>query len=211
VALELDYASHLWVWKIERLEGSRIELPLRNSFQKRQQFQKLTRSTIQNVFPILTTSNKKQTTMVQVNKYLDDGANWQAQAVLAYLRSMYSWVVNGTYNDELRFNEAEFMVGRYENCREQGYVLSLRYIGEQRNYAVYEHRNSDSLIVLVFDGITINTPYGEEVWGNMKDKYDYTKAFSCGQIVECGDYIIEDAQKFINELKEKAEKKNEGR
>ena len=149
--------------------------------------------------------------MVQVDKYLDDGANWQAQSVLAYLRSMYSWVVNGTYNKEGNYNEATFTVGRYENCREQGYVFSLRYKNEQRNYAVYEHRNSDSLIVLVFDDITINTPYGEEVWGNMKDKYDYTKSFSCGQIMECGDYIIEDAQKFINELKEKAEKKNEGR
>lgn len=149
--------------------------------------------------------------MVQVNKYLDDGANWQAQSVLAYLRSMYGWVVNGTYNDKLRFSEAEFMVGRYENCREQGYVFSLRYRGEQRNYAVYEHRNSDRLTILVFDEITINTPYGEDVWGNMKNKYDYTKSFSCGQIMECGDYIIEDAQKFISQLKEKAEKKNEER
>lgn len=149
--------------------------------------------------------------MVQVDKYLDDGANWQAQSVLAYLRSMYSWVVTGGYNKELHFNEAEFMVGRYENCREQGYVFSLRYRCEQRNYAVYEHRNSDSLIILAFDGVTINTPYGEEVWGNMKNKYDYTKRFSCGQIVECGDYIIEDAQKFISQLKEKAEKKNEER
>ena len=147
--------------------------------------------------------------MVQVDKYLDDGANWQAQSVLAYLRSMYGWVVNETYNKEGKYNEAMFTVGRYENCREQGYVFSLRYKNEQRNYAVYEHRNSDSLIVLVFDKITINTPYGENVWGNMKDKYDYTKAFSYGQIVECGDYIIEDAQQFINELKEKVEKKNE--
>ena len=149
--------------------------------------------------------------MVQVDKYLDDGANWQAQSVLDYLRSLYSWVVNETYNKEGNYNEATFTVGRYENCREQGYVFSLRYKGKQRNYAVYEPRNSDNLVVVVFDKLTINTPYGEDVWDNMEDKYDYTKAFSCGQIVECGDYIIEDAQKFINELKEKAEKKNEGR
>jgi hypothetical protein len=143
--------------------------------------------------------------MVQVNKYLDDGANWQTQAVLAYLRSMYSWVVNGTYNKEGNYNEAEFMVGRYENCREQGYVFSLRYKNEQRNYAIYEHRNSDNLIVVIFDLLSINTPCGEDVWGNMEDKYDYTKAFSCGQIVECGDYIIEDAQDFIQSLKPKTE------
>ena len=149
--------------------------------------------------------------MVQIDKYLDDGANWQAQSVLSYLRSMYSWVVDGTYNREKHFSEADFMVGRYENCREQGYVFSLRYKNGQRNYVVYEHRNSDNLVVVVFDKLTINTPYGEDVWGNMEDKYDYTKAFSCGQIVECGDYIIEDAHKFINELNEKAEMKNEER
>lgn len=147
--------------------------------------------------------------MTNVKHYLDDGANWQAQAVLAYLRSMYSWVVDGTYNKEENFNEAEFMVGRYENCREQGYIFSLRYKRRQRNYAVYEHRNSDNLIVLVFDCCTINTPYGVEVWGKMKDKYDYTKSFSCGQIVECGDYIIENAQQFIKALKEETEKQDE--
>lgn len=142
--------------------------------------------------------------MVQVDKYLDDGANWQAQSVLAYLRSMYSWVVNKTYNGN--YNEATFTVGRYENCREQGYVFSLHYKNEQRNYAVYEHHNSDNLIVLIFDLLTINTPCGEDVWGNMEDKYDYTKAFSYGQIAECGDYIIADAQAFIKRLKEEAEK-----
>ena len=147
--------------------------------------------------------------MVQVDKYLDDGANWQAQSVLAYLRSMYGWVVNKTYNKEGNYNEATFTVGRYENCREQGYVFSLRYKNKQRNYAVYEHRNSDNLVVVVFDRLTINTPSGEGVWGIMKDKYDYTKAFSCGQIVECGDYIIEDAQNFISTMKDIAECKPE--
>lgn len=140
--------------------------------------------------------------MTQVNKYLDDGANWQAQAVLAYLRSMYSWVVDGSYNETLHESEAVFYVGRYENCREQGYVFSLRYKGKQRNYAVYEHRNSDELIVLIFDMCTINTPFGEEVWGNMQDKYDYTASFICGDIIECGDYIINDAHTFIEGIKE---------
>ena len=147
--------------------------------------------------------------MVRVDEYLDDGANWQAQSVLAYLRSMYSWVVNNTYNQELHLSEAVFTVGRYENYREQGYVFSLQYMGEQRNYAVYEHCNSDNLVVVVFDKPTINTPYGKDVWGNMKDKYDYTKSFSCGQIVECGDYIIEDAQNFISTMKDVAECKPE--
>lgn len=146
--------------------------------------------------------------MVQIKQYLNDGANWQAQAVLAYLRSKYSEIEHRWYNEKIGQYVPELTVGRYENCREQGYVFSVHCSFAQRNYAVYEHRNSDNLIVLVFDRLTINTPCGEEVWGNMKDKYDYTKGFECGKIVECGDYIIEDAQAFIDKLKADWEEKH---
>ena len=138
--------------------------------------------------------------MVKVEDYLNDGANWQAQAVLAYLKNQYFYLLQGTWNNELRLNEADFYVGRYENCREQGYVFSVRYMSEQRNYAVYEHRNSDSLCVVVFDKPTINTPSLDDVIANMKDKYDTTKDFKCGEIVACGDYILEDAKNFIDTI-----------
>ncbi|MBP5722077.1 MAG: hypothetical protein J6X18_00635 [Bacteroidales bacterium] len=138
--------------------------------------------------------------MVKVEDYLNDGANWQAQAVLAYLKSQYSYPLQGTWNNELRCYKADFYVGRYENCREQGYVFSVRYMGEQRNYAVYEHRNSDVLCVVVFDRLTINTPSLDDVIANMKNKYDTTKKFKCGEILSCGAYILEDAKNFIDTI-----------
>ena len=136
--------------------------------------------------------------MIEVDKYMNDGANWQAQSVLAYLRTAKNNAIDKTWNKEYKCYDASVEVGRYENCREQGYIFSVQYKGEQRNYCVYEHRNSDDLCVVVFDGVTINTPTLEMVCGAMKDsKWNYTKAFLCGQIMECGDYILDDIKEFL--------------
>lgn len=141
---------------------------------------------------------------MDIKCYIDDGANWQAQCVLAYLRVISDSAIDESWNKEKGFYEARFEVGRYENCREQGYVFSVFYKCKQRNYAVYEHRNSDQLCVVVFDEVTINTPTLERVCEAMgNNKYNYTKSFSCGQIVQCGDYIFDDIRNFIKNLKEK--------
>lgn len=137
---------------------------------------------------------------MKIENYLGDGANWQAQCVLAYLRAHKDWVVSGTWDELYREYEAYVEVGRYENCREQGYVFSVRYKNKQINYAVYEHRNSDRLIVVRFEANTINTPTNDMVLKAMGgSKRNYTKAFSYGEIIACGNWIIVDAQKFIKE------------
>lgn len=69
------------------------------------------------------------------------------------------------------------------------------------NYCVYEHSNSDDLCVVVFDGVTLNTPTNDMVFLAMGDsKWNYTKAFECGNIAECGDYILDDMKKLIEEM-----------
>jgi hypothetical protein len=144
--------------------------------------------------------------MIDIEKYMNDGANWQAQCVLAYLRATKNNAVDKTWNKEYKLYEAEVCVGRYENCREQGYIFSVRYDGKQRNYCVYEHRNSDELCVVVFDALTINTPTLDMVSDAMGDnKWNYTKAFPCGQIMECGDYILDNIRKWIDGLIENKE------
>ena len=126
--------------------------------------------------------------MMNIERYMNDGANWQAQSVLAYLRSVYG-------------GEEKMFVCRYENCREQGYIFSVHdEVGAQRNYCVYEHRNSDRLCVVVFDAVTINTPDKTLVWHAMgNDKYNVTKDFEYGKIVECGNYIIDDIEEFVKQ------------
>jgi len=141
--------------------------------------------------------------MTQIENYMHDGANWQAQAVLAYLRTTKSNAINETWNEKFHKYDAGVCVGRYENCREQGYIFCVQYNGEQRNYAVYEHRNSDQLCVVVFNALTMDTPQKELVWDAMGDnKWNYTKAFGFGEIVSCGDYIVEDIKEFINKVQE---------
>ena len=144
--------------------------------------------------------------MIDIEYYMNDGANWQAKAVLAYLRSLKNHTIDKTWNKKYHRYSAEFNVGRYENCREQGYIFSVHYKGKQRNYCVYEHRNSDDLCVVVFDGLTINTPTLDMVSDAMGDsKWNYTKEFPCGQIMECGNYIIDDIRKWIDGLIENKE------
>ena len=142
--------------------------------------------------------------MVQIENYLNDGANWQAQCILAYLRAYSNNIVDKTWNDEYKHYEATVNVGRFENCREQGYIFAVRHLNHQMNYVVYEHRNSDSICIVKFEKNTINTPTLNTVCEVMGDsKYNYTKSFSCGQIEECGEWIIEDAKNFINDVIEK--------
>lgn len=152
--------------------------------------------------------------MTEIKQYLQDGANYQAQAVLALMR--YRDIVVRDYAMEKAKNlsgeaYAEFVkfadqthieVGRYENCREQGYVFTL-YIGynQDKHYAVYEHRNSDKLIVLcpLKKTIAINTPTPSQMWtDDNRSKYDYNKGFDPEDVVACADYICNDMKEQID-------------
>ena len=90
-------------------------------------------------------------------------------------------------------------VGRFENFREQGYVLMVTFKGKCRNYAFFEHRNSDELVVFISDKISLNTPSIADIYGD-RGKYDYDMRFDCGQIVECGEGIIENIKSFLIEM-----------
>ncbi len=78
---------------------------------------------------------------MRLQDYLRDGADNPPRAVLH--------VFNAINSD---FPEIE--VGRWENCREQGYVISAKGL----NIAFFEHRNSDEIHAVKFNGYFINTP-----------------------------------------------------
>ena len=79
---------------------------------------------------------------IGIENYLNDGANYKAQAILAILRGNIEYIKEGATNR----NDVQIFVGRFENCREQGYVFSLYYNWHFiKHYAVYEHRNSDKI------------------------------------------------------------------
>jgi len=84
--------------------------------------------------------------MIDVKNYLDDGANYKAQAILAIIRGYREEIAEVANHPE----SVMVNVGRFENCREQGYVFSIWYEYKFiKHYAVYEHRNSDNICVLV--------------------------------------------------------------
>ena len=143
--------------------------------------------------------------MTRIENYMNDGANWRAQAVLAYMRGNIFRIEDKVeYEYKGVFDYFTTKVGRYENCREQGYVFSIQVGNEkERHYAVYEHRNSDNLIVLISEGLCMDTPNVDFMWkdkGENATKYDYDRGFCWGEIVKCGEWIIEDMLGWIDKL-----------
>ncbi len=132
--------------------------------------------------------------MIDIKTYFVDGAKWQEQAILMCLKGRVMEVIGETFDDKYVFRyHADVKVGRYENCREQGYIFSICYDSRQlMNYAVFEHRNSDRICIIKFRGQFLNTPSVDEVWKDKRDKWDVDKEFGYGSIVETTDYIIND-------------------
>lgn len=146
--------------------------------------------------------------MYNIENFLFDGADVQAQIIALLIRNQRSRVLDLVWNNEWKDYAGRISIGRFENCREQGYVVSLNdYRGNQRNYAFYEHRNSDKICVLVRDGVTTNTPSLEYMWEGKKDKWDVDKSFSYGEWEKCADWILNDMKsnliKWVEERKEK--------
>ena len=140
--------------------------------------------------------------MIRIGEYLNDGANWQAQAVLAYIRGNIAQFREGSWNPLVGEYDAEVWVGRYENGREKGYMVSVIYRWDkQKTFVFYEHQNVDRLNVRHYDGtLGIDTPASSVIYRKYDcDKSNYDKDFSCGEIKQCGDYIIGELKKFVDE------------
>lgn len=141
--------------------------------------------------------------LTELSNYHSDGANWQAKLVMVYLQYRTQEVLDVVWDKEKHKSEATIYVGRYENCREQGYVFTLNYGIKQRHYAVYEHRNADVLCVLISNAISINTPNADVMWADKENatKWDVDGAFPCGDFMNCVAYIIENMKDVLNEWK----------
>lgn len=147
---------------------------------------------------------------MNIENYMNDGASWQAQMVLAHLRAHQYGVIEQTWNG--RGYDLEIKVGRFENCREQGYVFTITipdYMSKdktihQKNWAVFEHRNSDDICVLVSDQVTINTPdYLEMYQGRGKSAYE--KMYHENEAYFCAEYLVQQMTEFVRKHYQKGE------
>lgn len=146
--------------------------------------------------------------MTNLKEYLQDGANYQAKAVLAFLQRMS---IEESWNDERKEYDAEPKVARWENCREQGYIVSLRSKnrGQQLNIAFFEHRNSDSICAIKWEQISMNSITIDTAQFNgqcYNSKWDVSKSVSYGQAKELADWIEAELTEFWIETASKESK-----
>ena len=94
--------------------------------------------------------------------------------------------------EHLRDNEAlrniNISIGTFTNCRECGLTFLILEKGEAFTWCVYEHRNSDNIIINGKRGyITLNgdLPY------NGESKYDYLATFNYNEHYECAEKLAE--------------------
>ncbi len=140
---------------------------------------------------------------MELKHYMDDGAGWQAQAILAYLRSYLT--IEESWNPDYHKYGAETQIGRWENCREQGYIVYLRDNSyNQINIAFFEHRNSDSICMIKWKQNSVNalTIDSAKFDGVYRDKWDTSKNFGCAEIINAAQWIIEELNSFWIEGKE---------
>lgn len=146
--------------------------------------------------------------MSPLNNYMQDGANKQARAVLCLLQGM---TIEESWNKASSRYDAEIQVARWENCREQGYIVMLsRPHHKTLNIAFFEHRNSDSICAIKWhqnnfpNSPTIDTAdFGGECY---KDKWDVSHTVGCGRADEMAEWIEGELCSFWNNPKQAAEK-----
>jgi len=141
--------------------------------------------------------------MIKIGNYLQDGADAQSQAVLAMLKQNPD--IEDSWNSENKYYEAIINLGRWSNCREQGYIVSLRNSNHKKlNIAFFEHRNSDSIVAIKWvqcsmNMITIETAkFPEGVYG---DKWELEYSVGYGEIVKMAEWIKSELVKHWNKGK----------
>lgn len=140
--------------------------------------------------------------MEAINRYMDDGASYQAQAVLAYLKGRDG--IEESWCDAQKRYLADPTLARWENCREQGYIISLRSSGfdKQVNIAFFEHRNSDNICAVKWNQLSMNplTIDTAKFGDKYKDKWDTDFDVSCGEAFKMAEWIYDELVNFWKEV-----------
>lgn len=106
--------------------------------------------------------------------------------------------IESSWDDEYKRYTAEIQFTRFDNCREQEYVIFLRNrnFNKQINIAFYEHRNSDQIYVQINDKRTFNAPTLEDITSTMKDKWEAAFEAKVGDIAPVAKFIARKLEEF---------------
>jgi hypothetical protein len=132
-----------------------------------------------------------------------DGADFQSRAVLEMVRYYLGDGIESSWNKEFHKYDAEPRVTRFDNCREQGYVVFMRdrLRRNQINIAFYEHRNSDSIYVQVNRNETFNAPTLGDITESMGNKWESAFSAGVGEVSKVAEFIVETLTEFWDETK----------
>lgn len=135
---------------------------------------------------------------MKMHKYMQDGANYQARAVLAFLQVNDG--IEASWNDKLMCYESNIDIARWENCREQGYIVSMRdkTHKKQLNIIFFEHRNGDSICAVKWKQMSMNSlTIDTAKFGNIyKDKYDTSYDVGHGEVFQMATWIWQQFEGF---------------
>lgn len=142
--------------------------------------------------------------MSKLENYLQDGADAQAKAVLAYVQYMYNEIVSETWNETFHSYDATPYVSVWFNGRERGYIVYLANTNytKQINIIFFEHRNSDNICAVAWEQVSYGSPitidtakFGEKYSG--KGDVDYV--VGPGQAYEMAEWIVKTLKTFCKE------------
>jgi len=146
--------------------------------------------------------------MTELRNYLDDGADYQARAVMCFLQRDCD--IEESWNARDGKYDSVINIARWENCREQGYIVSMVSADyrSQLNIAFFQHRNSDELCAVKWEQTSMNTiTIDNAEFGDVyKDKYDVSKRVSYGEVEKMADWIMEQFTEFWVKSLKKDEK-----
>jgi hypothetical protein len=146
--------------------------------------------------------------MTELRNYLDDGANYQARAVMCFLQRDCD--IEESWNERHGKYDNVINIARWENCREQGYIVSMVSADykSQLNIAFFEHRNSDEICAVKWEQTSMNTiTIDTAEFGDVyKDKYDVSKSVSWGEVKKMADWIKQQFTIFWRKSLKKDEK-----
>jgi hypothetical protein len=140
-----------------------------------------------------------------------DGAHPIARAVLEIVRSRLGDGIETSWNAEFKRYDAEPRFARFDNCREQGYIVFMNDLRREKqiNIAFAEHRNSDDIVIYVFEKKTFNAPhltdFDNSVWENsqhFRHNAPYTAAeFIATKLVEFWDENKDNVRRPLSEIR----------
>lgn len=146
--------------------------------------------------------------MTNIEYYLNDGANYQAQMILCYLRNREIEIAEDCHleGEDFLFSTNHIEVGRFENCREQGYIFGLnirsfKWVDDK--WMVVENRSSDSIRIRHFKANTLNTPSIDVTFN--EEYLIEEKFFPCEDIINAGRYILNGMRKCVDDYMESDE------